>query len=122
MIDCFYIIKSLDIGYITTLYLISAYICAYYIDIFFTHVYGDDHTKKSIEQLFFELVVQVVLTSIVSYIMRNVIVQIGSPFHGVCNFDHYRVKELNSSPILLMFLMLFQKNLQKKISKIRELL
>jgi hypothetical protein len=42
--------------------------------------------------------------------------------HGVNGFDHYRVKELNSGAILLMFIIIFQKNLQKKINLLREML
>ena len=33
----------------------------------------------------------------------------------------YKVKELNSGAVLLMFLIIFQKNLQKKIVLLREM-
>ena len=121
--DCFYLTKSTDIAYITMLYLIAAYFCAYNLDNIFSNVYDNKtNSKKSKNDLFIEILVQIMITSVVSYAVRNLIMLIPSPLHGVCAFDHYKVKELNSGPILLMFLIIFQKNLQKKIALLREML
>lgn len=121
--DCFYLAKSTDIAYITLLYLTSAYFCAYNLDKIFSNIYDKKFSSnKSANNLFVEISVQIMITSIVSYAVRNLIMMIPSPLHGVCAFDHYKVKELNSGPILLMFLIIFQKNLQKKIALLREMM
>lgn len=119
----FRLIKSLDIGYITLLYFISAYLCAYFIDqlcsTFFKET-PDEYSTMTTKLLFIQIMIQVIITGIVTYLVRNIIVEIPSPLDGIDNFSHNKVKELNSSPILLMFMMTLQKNLQKKIGIIRE--
>jgi hypothetical protein len=118
----FYAIKSADISYITFLYIIAAYILALLNEVIFTKLYGTEHSKKTKNQLFFEIIAQVVLSGILSYAGRNIIMKIPSPLHNINNFDHYKVKELNSGATLLMFLIVLQKNLQKKIVLFREML
>lgn len=120
-INTFYVVKSADICYITLLYLMTAYVLAQINDNIFVAIYGNDHSKKSKNQLLLEIVIQVSLSGVYSYIGRNFIMEIPSPLHGINNFDHYKVKELNSGAILLMFLIIFQKNLQKKINLLREM-
>lgn len=117
----FFLIKSADIGYITFLYMLTAYIFAIYLDLAFVQLFGLDDNLKTKNQLIFEIFAQVSVSGIISYIGRNIIMEIPSPLHGIDKFDHYRVKELNSGAVLLMFLIIFQKQLQKKIVILREM-
>lgn len=115
----FRLIKSADIGYITLLYITSAYYSAFYTDKMFRRMFKGDIDKKSCDQLMYEIVVQVCFSAVVSYFGRNIIMLIPSPLDGINGFDHYRVKELNSGAVFLMFLIMLQKDLQKKIAALR---
>ena len=117
----FYFIKSFDIFYITFIYIFIAFIPAIYIDKLFSKL-TNNNIEKSKNQLLTEIVIQISFTGVISYILRNLVMLIPSPFHGIDNFDHYKVKELNSGAVMFVFLLNFQKSLQNKITKIRNLL
>jgi len=117
----FYLSKSSDIFYISLLYVSISYFPAVYHDRLFGTIFGKDFEKKTLHELLFEVILQISFSGVIAYILRNIIVRIPSPFHGVADLDHYRVKELNSGAVMFTFLLAFQSNLQKKIGRIREL-
>jgi hypothetical protein len=105
----------LDIGYVTILYFIIAYILGYYLDILFLNIYGNDYENKSKIYLTLEVLLQISMVGIFAYIGRNIIQLIPSPLNGIGGFDHKQLKELSSSAFLLVFIFFFQKNLIEKI-------
>jgi hypothetical protein len=108
-------VKMLDIGYVTILYFIIAYILGYYLDILFLNIYGNDYENKSKIYLTLEVLLQISMVGIFAYIGRNIIQLIPSPLNGIGGFDHKQLKELSSSAFLLVFIFFFQKNLIEKI-------
>jgi hypothetical protein len=102
--------------------MITAYIMAMFCEKIFKYIYDDDFKNTPRHLLFIEITIQVVLSGILSYIGRNIITAIPSPLNNICNLDHTKVNELNSGGVLMMFLIIFQPKLQKKIAYIRELL
>ena len=108
-------IKMLDIGYVTILYFIIAYVLGYYLDILFLNIYGNDYENKSKIYLTLEVLLQISMVGIFAYIGRNIIQLIPSPLNGIGGFDHKQLKELSSSAFLLVFIFFFQKNLIEKI-------
>lgn len=118
----FFVIKSLDIGYITILYMLGAYMFALFNEYIFTSIYGKNHSKKTKNELLVEIMLQVAFSGICAYIGRNIMMKLPSPLHGINGFDHYRLKELNSGAILFTIMFTFQKHLQKKIVLFREML
>jgi hypothetical protein len=118
----FFVIKSLDIGYITILYMLGAYMFALFNEYIFTNIYGEDHSKKTKNELLVEIMLQVSFSGICAYIGRNIMREIPSPLHGIGGFDHYQLKELNSGSVLFTIMLAFQKHLQKKIALFREML
>ena len=57
--------------------------------------------------LFINLIIVISYTAILLYIMRNLLVFLPSPLHGICNMDHYRVKEIFALPPII-FILFFQ--------------
>lgn len=117
----FYVSKSCDIFYITFLYISISYYPAVYLDHLCSTIFSGVMSKKNAAQLLYEIVLQASLTGVVAYILRNIVTQIPSPFHGVAGLDHFKVKELNSGAVMFTFLLAIQSNLQKKIARLRDI-
>lgn len=115
----FYLIKSLDISYISLLHLITSYTFASFIEYFFSKIYSNE--TDNIEQLLSEVIVQIMFSAMCAYAGRNLTELVPSPLDGISGFKHENVKELNSGAVLLMFLIIFQPRLQQKLAKIRQL-
>jgi hypothetical protein len=115
----FRIIKIIDIAYITVLFFIFAYIFGFYINSFFIYIYGIDYEKKSNFILTLEVLSQIIIIGIVGYIGRNIIENIPFPLDGINGFVHKKVKELTSGSFIIVFLIIFQYDMQDKIIFIR---
>ena len=111
----FRVIKIIDIAYITILFFIFAYILGGYINLFFVYIYGTDYEKKSNFVLTLEILSQVIFIGIVCYIGRNLIEHIPFPLDGINGFVHKQVKELGSGAFIIVFLVMFQYDMQDKI-------
>jgi hypothetical protein len=118
----FTLIKSLDIAYITVLYVITAYILSLLVEKLIDRFFTNSFVNKTRTRLLFEITFQISVSAVASYFGRNIITSIPSPFHGVSGFDHYRVKELNSGGVLMAILLAFQRDLQAKIAQLRNML
>lgn len=113
----FYIVKSADISYITLLQFSIAYVFATIIENVFASLFKVE--TENAYMLTLEILLQVMISSVLSYVGRNLMQIIPSPFDGINGFKHNLVKEFNSGPILLMFLITLQPRLQQKITKLR---
>lgn len=104
------------IGYVTTLYFVFGILLAKAFD----RVYGEFDKKayekgeKSLFRLGAEIVFHMFILSVLIYILRNIISAIPYPLEGTGGYEHARLKELSSPPILSVVTVLFQKNFTDK--------
>jgi hypothetical protein len=115
-----YGIEIIDIIYTIFIYFFIAYTMSYYIDSFFTKLYGVDYKSKSVYILLLEVVVQVTAILIITFIGRNICPFIPFPLDGYNGYNHNILKELASGGPLNLFLMMFQYNMQNKLAFVKE--
>lgn len=108
-------IKLIDIGYIIVLDFLAGYYSAIFLDHFFFKLFGNHNLNKNKFRVLCEILIQVMITGIIAYILRNLIEYVPFPLNGVSGYNHMRVKELRDGPILLFFIFLFQYKLQEKV-------
>jgi len=113
-------IKIVDISYIVVLYFIVGYLLGYNLDIIFLQIFGNDYKSKSKNVLILEVLLQIMIIGILSYIGRNIVLLIPFPLDGFYGFDHTLVREVRTGSFLTVFLLMFQFHLQDKINYIRK--
>lgn len=112
-------IKILDIIFITILYFVAGYVVAFSLDVASLKVYGADYNEKSTFALIMEIVSQITLVTVISYMVRNMVQLIPFPLQGMYGFDHFRVHEVSSGGLLTMFTTIFFYDLQTKMYFVR---
>jgi hypothetical protein len=112
----FLAVKLTDIGLVTMYYFVFGITFAKIFDYFYGPFEKENYKKISTVRIFFEIVFHLFLIGVVAYALRNVVSLIPFPFEGVAGFRHERLKELEGGHVLALVLVLFQKNLMKKIS------
>lgn len=117
----FVAVKIADISYITVIYFVMGYLFGSYLDNLFIYLFGTDYSKKSKTTLILETLLQIVCIGIISYLGRNLILLIPSPFNGLAGLDHFRVKELTAPTYFSIFLILFQYSMQNKLIYIKDM-
>ncbi len=111
----FRLIKVLDIGYITTIYVVLAVFLSTVIDEFLG-VFNAKEAKKEGNLAFTLKTIGLVwLGGIIVYLIRNFVELIPSPFHGLAGFDHLRVKELTTAGAFAFIFLLYQKHLRARL-------
>lgn len=90
-------IKILDIGYITVIYFVFAFItCIIYDKILGNYDVENDKTK-SLLSLWIETIILMWTIGVVIYIARNLIELIPFPLDGYKGFEHLKVKEIGEA-------------------------
>lgn len=112
------IIKLLDIGYITTIYVILAIILAKLCDKYFGVFDEVSEEKKPLSQSIIELILHVWLIGIVIYIIRNLVPLIPFPLNGIYGFNHLKVKELSTATVFSIVFIYFYQYYQSKVKYI----
>lgn len=112
----FLTVKLLDIGLVSTYYFVIGIIFAKLFDAIYEKFAPEDYDKINIGLLFGDIILHLFILGVVIYVLRNIIERIPSPLDGIGGFQHSRLKELDSSFVISIVLILFQKNLTKKIN------
>lgn len=107
-------IKIIDIGYITFIYFIAAFIIASGLNRLYGPFDQEKENTKSRFRIILELVGMVWLNGILIYIVRNLVPYVPFPLDSYYGFEHGKVKELGTAAIFIYFLVFFQKHLQEK--------
>lgn len=117
-------IKIVDIISITAIYFLVGYYIARVSDIICDYTFGLDYTSKSNNRLLFEIVFQLSLSAVLSYIGRILIYAIPFPLDGYKGYSHKRVKEFSQSGGILWAAgtLGFERVLRVKIGLLRGLM
>jgi hypothetical protein len=68
--------------------------------------------KNHLKFLFFKGLILLIISAILMYIFRNLFKLIPSPLDGLYGFEHKRVKEIESIPVIFFFLVfIYQRDL-----------
>ena len=111
----FRLVKMLDIGYITTIYVILAVFLSTIIDEMLG-VFNAEQAKKEGNLVFTLKTIGLVwLGGIIVYLIRNFVEFIPSPFNGLAGFDHLRMKELTTAAAFAFIFLLYQRHLRGRL-------
>jgi hypothetical protein len=108
-------LKLLDLGYIGAGHFLVGFGIARLFDNVFGSLNVEEEEKKSTARVVCEVVLLLWLNAIILYIFKNLLELVPSPFDGVGGFEHARVNELKSAPLLAFSLLYYQTNLQDKL-------
>jgi hypothetical protein len=108
-------IKMVDIGYITVLYFLFAFLLIIPFNEIYEKLVTLDNEYKSTEQIFVELILHIWFLGIAVYIARNLIEKIPFPLDGYRGFKHDKVKELHSATVFTLIFFYFQTHMRDKI-------
>jgi len=108
-------VKILDIGLTTVYFFAFGIFAAKCFDLIYTKTDEKSYEQYSLPFLFMDIILHLFLLGITAYGLRNLIELIPYPLNGVAGYDHFRLKELEGGEVLALILILFQKDLQKKV-------
>lgn len=111
-------IKLIDIGYITTIYLILGIILAKVCDKYFGKFDEEMEQKKPLIQSILELILHLWLISIVIYVVRNLVPHVPFPLNGIYGYNHLKVKELTLATTFSIVFIYFYEYYQMKVKYI----
>ncbi len=112
-------VKMADIGYTMAIFFTIGYLVGNTVDSFFLKLYGREYKNKTKNRLLLEVLVQVIVIGLISYLGRNIVELVPSPFDGVSGFRHLETKEIKNGAYLTVFLFMFQYSLQDKLLYIK---
>ena len=116
----FRLVKSLDIAYVTLLFFIFSFYFASLTDHLFFKLFGSSNNPKNYIVLLLEISLQIAVgVGVLSYIIRNIVQLFPYPFNGYYKYDRSRMNELIKGSLISTFLILFQTNLQAKITNLK---
>lgn len=113
------LIKLVDICFITLIFFIPGFYVATILDKFIIYLFGNNNQFKSKTKLMFELVIQISLIGIITYLLKNIIENIPFPLDGYYGFKHNLMPELKSGAIITLCLIQFQKSFIEKLNVLR---
>ena len=109
------IIKIVDIGYISILYIVVAIFAAKYAD----KMLGSFDEAKEAQKPFWKKTLNLFLLcwayGVLIYVVRNVVKLVPFPLNGFRGFDHSKVKELGSWILFSMCFLTFNKYLKEML-------
>jgi MoaA/NifB/PqqE/SkfB family radical SAM enzyme len=114
----FVYVKILDIGYITVIYFIIAMFVSRLFEIIFAQY--DKYINKSDNYIFIiiEIIIMMWLVGVSTYIVRNLVELIPSPFDGVSGLVHKKVKELGGAGVYTFVIMSFTSCIKDRVTEL----
>jgi predicted PurR-regulated permease PerM len=120
----FRVVKVFDIGYITILTFVFGILVARLFDFIYSKyekLVGKSR-QPNILILLLELAVMMWLVGVSTYLTRNIIELIPSPFDGIAGLVHKNVKELGGAGVFTFIVLSFTNSIGTKIGELNTLL
>jgi hypothetical protein len=114
------LIKIIDIGYATIVYIILAILLISFINKIAGKYDDDNENKKSTIHLFGDIILRTWIIAILAYIVRNIFQIIPFPFEGIYGYEHLKVKEVLQSSLFVSFMVIFDSHLQSRVSILKK--
>ena len=95
----FRLVKIYDIGYITILYFLTAFLSSLILCFLFSLYTKLVGRSKNISIIILELVVLMWIVGALTYVIKNIVELIPSPFEGMQGLVHKKVKELGAAGV-----------------------
>jgi hypothetical protein len=118
----FRLVKIMDIGYITTIYVLLAIFLSTVFDEYLGTFSKEDAKKDGNFVFMLKTIAHFWVVGIIIYIIRNVVELIPSPFDGIAGFEHGRLKELTTAAAFVFVFLLYQKNLRNRLEYIYDMM
>jgi len=108
-------IKLLDLGYIGAGHFMTGFFLSRFIDNLLGPFDAETEKKKSTLRVTLEVIFLLWMNAMVLYIAKNLLELLPSPLDGIGGFEHAKVKEVKSAPLLAFALLYYQSDLQDKL-------
>ena len=108
-------VKMFDLGYIGTGHFLVGFALSRALDNLMGPFDAEAEAEKSTTLVIVEVILLLWMNAIILYISKNLMELLPSPFNGLGGFEHGRVKELKSAPLLAFALIYYQSGLQDKL-------
>lgn len=112
------IVKIIDIGYVSMIYITFAIGLSYLYDAFLGKFNKEEEDKKSIPRILLELIAVFWLYGIIIYIVRNIVKMIPFPLNKIGGFDHSTLKDLRSAGMFTVVFFYFQNNIKARMQHV----
>jgi hypothetical protein len=116
-------IKILDFAYIIPIYTLGGLLSAIFLDNYvyknIKFVYKDNIKDETDVELMINTIILLFITTVVAYILRNVLQKIPFPLENVYGFKHLQVTEVKYDNIMMMILLIFSNEIGRYIVEIQ---
>jgi hypothetical protein len=110
-------VKIFDIGYVTIIYFIIGIIYSRLFDKYFGIYDPKEDAQKNFVQVSLEIIGIIWLIGASTYIVRNIVELIPSPFDGLGGFVHNKLKEIGGAGVFTLIVMGYTYHLRSKLDQ-----
>jgi len=108
-------LKIADMGYVGTGHFLTGFFLSRFIDNLLGPFDAELEKKKSTLHVMLEIIYLLWVNAVVLYVVKNLLELLPSPLDGIAGFEHARLKEIKSAPLLAFALLYYQTDLQDKL-------
>jgi hypothetical protein len=108
-------VKLMDLGYVGTIHFLAGFTLSRIIDNVMGVFDKEAEKKKSTLRVTLEVIFILWINAMILYVAKNLLELLPSPFDGLGGFNHSRLKEIKSAPLLAFALVYYQSDLQEKL-------
>jgi hypothetical protein len=118
----FRLVKMMDMGYVTSIYVILAIFLSTVLDEALGKFDKGESDREGPLISVLKTIAHLWIAGIIIYIVRNVVELIPSPFQGMAGYDHFRLKELTTAAAFVFIFLLYQKNLRARLNYLYDMM